>query len=208
MKANLHTLVFAFVLALVCSLLLAVTSRITMPYREANEKAEEVRNFLSALQVPFDPKAGPQALVEIFDENIHVTESDGLKLYEYVRGDAPGAGAEAIAVPFSGPGLWGPIKAVAALEPDLVTLRAVRFYRQEETPGLGGEIGADWFQDQFKGKKTLSASGEPLFRIEPGAGAEGENGVDAVTGATMTSDRVADMMNALAVRLNNVRGRR
>ena len=43
MRDNVHTIVFAVVLGLVCSVLLAATGRFTTPYREANEKAEEVR---------------------------------------------------------------------------------------------------------------------------------------------------------------------
>ena len=201
MKDNLHTLIFAVVLALVCSLLLATTSRLTTPYREANEKAEEVRNFLSALEVPFDPAAGPKSLVELFERSVRVTPLDDMTLYEYREDTDTGPRVAAIAVPFSGPGLWGPIKGVMALEPDWLTIRAVRFYKQEETPGLGGEIGAAWFLDQFRGKQIVSEAGEPGFTIAPGAAATRANGVDDVTGATMTSDRVADMLNALAVRI-------
>jgi len=206
-KDNLQTLLFAVVLGFVCSLLLATAGQFTAPYRQANEKAEEVRNFLSALQVPFDPEADPRALVDIFDRNIRVSQHDGLTLYEYTLEHTPESKAEAVAVPFSGPGLWGPIEGVMALEPDLATIRAVRFYKQEETPGLGGEIGADWFQDKFAGKKMVSRSGDPVFRVRPGAGAEDQNGVDAITGATMTSDRVQDILNDLARRLHNERER-
>ena len=67
-----------------------------------------------------------------------------------------------MAVPFSGSGVWGPIEGVLALEPDMQTIRGVRFYKQEETPGLGGEIASDWFQAQFKGKTLVSAAGDPL----------------------------------------------
>ena len=205
MRDNLHTLLFAVVLGLVCSLLLAITGQFTTPYRKANEQAEEMLNFLSALQVPFEPDADAKTLVEIFERNIRVSGRGALTLYEYVRGTSPDSPVEAVAVPFSGPGLWGAVDAVMALEPDLVTIRAVRFYKQEETPGLGGEIGADWFQDQFKGKQLVSASGEPEFRIGPDSGRGGQNRVDAITGATMTSDRVQDMLNALAVQLHSER---
>ena len=77
----------------------------------------------------------------------------------------------------------------------MVTIRGIRFYKQEETPGLGGEIGASWFQDQFKGKKIVSPSGEYGFSInKPGSGT-GSNQVDGITGATMTSERVGIMID-------------
>ena len=92
----------------------------------------------------------------------------------------------AVAVPFSGPGLWGGIEGVMALEPDLVTIRGVRFYKQEETPGLGGEIGSDTFQNQFAGKRMISPEGVAGFRIvKPGTGAD-VNSVDGISGATLT----------------------
>ena len=101
-------------------------------------------------------------------------------------------------MPFSGPGLWGPIYGVLALEPDLRTIRGIRFFKQEETPGLGGEIGADWFQDQFVGKQIASEADVYGFAIvKPGTG-EGVNVVDGITGATMTSDRVAVMIDSIA----------
>ena len=73
----------------------------------------------------------------------------------------------------------------------------MRFYQQEETPGLGGEIGSRWFQEQFEGKSIADAAGNPGFRIvKPGRPA-GENAVEGISGATMTSDRVAAMLDRL-----------
>ena len=208
MRDNLHTVVFAAALAVVCSLLLAATSRFTTPFREANEKAEEMRNFLEALEVPFEPGTGAKALVEVFEQNVRVNEGAGITIYAYVPDGGADTAPRSLAVPFSGPGLWGPVNGVMALEPDLLTIRAVRFYKQEETPGLGGEIGSDWFQDQFKGKRIVSADGTPGIRIAPGAGAESDHAVDAVTGATMTCDRVQDMLNGLANRIAQQREQR
>jgi Na+-transporting NADH:ubiquinone oxidoreductase subunit C len=106
-----------------------------------------------------------------------------------------------VAVPFAGQGLWGPIKGFLALKPDLKTIHGVTFHEQEETPGLGGEIGADWFRDQFKGKSIEDAQGKRGIRIRRGGGATGPNEVDAITGATMTSERVEEMLNAAVARI-------
>lgn len=201
MKDSTHTLVFAAVLGLVCSILLAATSRFTAPYSRANEKAEEVRNFLRALDVPFDPGADARTLLGIFEKNVRVAESGDLQLYKYIPASSGSDEPVSVAVPVSGPGLWGPIRAVVAFEPDMTTIRGVRFYKQEETPGLGGEIGSEWFQKQFGGKRIVSPGGTPGFRIgKPGTKSD-INSVDGITGATMTSDRVEDMLDALAKRM-------
>jgi len=219
-KDNVRVILFATILGLVCSVLLVGATLFTAPYRMANEKAEEVRNFLSALEVPIDAESDAEALLAVFNRDIKEREVGELTFYEYrpqagkspasgvPAGGQPSSGAAtsgpplAIAVPFDGMGLWGPVRGVLALEADLLTIRAIRFYQQEETPGLGGEIGAQWFQDQFRGKKIVSGAGEAGFQIlKPGA-EKNENSVDGISGATMTSDRVKTMLDSLAKQIH------
>lgn len=200
MLASIRVVLFAAILAVVCSLLLAGATQVFGPYREANEKAEEVRNFLSALEIPVEDPSDARALVDVFDENIREANVGELTIYEYVGG-AANSDPIAYAVPFSGSGLWGPVLGVLALESDFETIRGVRFYKQEETPGLGGEIGAQWFQDQFVGKKLVSGSGNPGFSVTKPGAATNQNEVDGITGATMTSARVGVMIDQLAKNL-------
>jgi Na+-transporting NADH:ubiquinone oxidoreductase subunit C len=74
------------------------------------------------------------------------------------------------------------------------TIRGVTFYEQEETPGLGGEIAADWFRKQFVGKSIVDEAGNPGIIISSG-GEPASNKVDAISGATMTCDKVQAMLN-------------
>ena len=205
MRDRVRTVTFAAVLGLVCSLLLVVANTITAPYRTANERAEEIKNFLYALDVPVDPRADSKTLLEIFNKNVRIREVGSLSFYEYIPDKEPSAEPVAVAVSFSGAGVWGPIKGVISLEPDLITIRRIRFYMQEETPGLGGEIGSEWFQKQFDGKEIVSSSGEPGFNIIRPGGPGNRNSVDAITGATMTSDRIQQMLNELSKKLAEVR---
>lgn len=193
MKDSLYTLFYAAAMATVCALLLASVGQFTAPYRQANAKAEEVRNILAVLQVPFEPRASSQELVEIFEKNIREQERGNLTLYVLTSEEGT---EEAVAVPFAGTGLWGPIKGFLALEADMRTIRGVTFYEQEETPGLGGEIAAPRFRNQFKGKVIEDETGAPGIRILRGGGTLKQNEVDAITGATMTSERVEQMINA------------
>jgi Na+-transporting NADH:ubiquinone oxidoreductase subunit C len=200
-KEQSRTLVFAGVLGLICAGLLAGISQYTAPYRQANEKAEEVRNYLAALGVPVPAEANAQELLRVFEKNVKEISLGELPAYEYIPESGAARAALAVAVPFSGVGLWGPVKGVLALEPDLRTIREIRFYQQEETPGLGGEIGAEWFRRQFEGKQIVSSAGEPGFRIlKPGSPADA-NAVDGITGATMTSQRVQNIVDDLAKRV-------
>jgi Na+-transporting NADH:ubiquinone oxidoreductase subunit C len=106
---------------------------------------------------------------------------------------------------FKGQGVWGQIEGFLALEPDLVTVAGVTFHKQEETPGLGGEIASDWFREQFRGKSIRGGPGggrgSPGIRIVKGGGASGPSEVDAITGATMTSQKVEDMLTSFMARI-------
>ncbi len=206
MRSDVRTLFFAAAFGTTCALVLTAVSRLAAPYRSANEKAEEMRNYLSALGVPFDEKASAKALIEIFDRNVVVQTNGRLRIYAFVPAGVSQE-AMAFAVPLAGMGLWGPIKGVLALEPDLRTIRGLRFYQQEETPGLGGEIGAEWFVRQFKGKKLVSFTGEPGFRLVKKGMPLDENSVDAITGATMTSERVQTILRDVAAKVAEERGR-
>ncbi len=199
MKNAAHTLIFATVLGVICSAMLVGASLFTAPYRKANEKAEQVRNYLAALEAPVPPDADAATLLKIFAERVQQREQGGLDLFAYTPEGA--AAPTALAVPFTGPGVWGPIDGVVALEPDLTTIRGVRFYKQEETPGLGGEIASTWFQAQFRGKKMVGRDGTPGFRVRKPGTLKDDNVADAVTGATMTSDRVEQMLDGVAKRL-------
>lgn len=206
MKADQRTVLFAAVFGTICALILTAAGRLTAPYRTVNEKAEEMRNYLVALGVPLEKETSPAQLIGIFEKNVQVSTNGALAFYAYVpEGNTE---PEAYAVSVVGMGLWGPIKAVLALEPDLKTIRGFRFYQQEETPGLGGEIGADWFMTQFKGKKIESADGRSGFRLVKNGADTDENSVDGITGATMTSDRVQRLLSETAEKVATERNRR
>jgi len=192
MKDNAYTVIYSLGLGVVCASLLTAASIIADPYKKQNALAAEQRNVLGVLGVPFDQKAKAGQLTEIFEKNVRVAEHDGEKVYEYLG--AEGSALQAVAVPFSGPGLWGPVKGFLALESDMVTVRSISFYEQEETPGLGGEIGSEWFQGQFKGKSIVDVSGRWGLRVVRGKAAA-SNEVDGITGATMTCDKVNAMLD-------------
>ena len=95
---------------------------------------------------------------------------------------------------FAGPGLWGPIKGFLALDPKITKIQGITFYEQEETPGLGGEIVKPSFRDKFVGLVIRDEAGNPGIIIKNG-GEAAVNKVDGISGATMTCDKVQEMLN-------------
>ncbi|KKL53979.1 hypothetical protein LCGC14_2270000 [marine sediment metagenome] len=199
MKDSLHTLLYAVVLGLICATALTAVDRFTADRKEANAKAEKIRNILGVLGVPFNSDASSEDLVKIYNDNVSEKPLGKLTTYVY-RSSSGNSDVEAVAVPFAGPGLWGPIKGFLALDMDKETIVGITFYQQEETPGLGGEIVSPSFRRQFEGKTIRDIKGNPGILIRRG-GAKYPNGVNAMTGATMTCDKVEAMLNIVINRI-------
>ena len=105
-------------------------------------------------------------------------------------------------VPVYGAGLWGPVWGYIAFEADGCTIRGAYFDHESETAGLGAKIKDDPdFQAEFIGEKA--AFGEsPVFEIVKGGAPKvdgksvQDNKIDAITGATMTSQGLDAAINA------------
>lgn len=193
MKNNIYTLCYAGVLGIVCAFILTAAAQFADPYKKANQKSEKISNILAVLNVPVESDADSRKLIEIFNANVDKEKRDNLTIYFYRPQGQVTMGA--VAFPFSGPGLWGPIKGFIALEANLRTIRGIRFHEHEETPGLGGEIASDWFQSQFEGKSILDQHKNIELIISKNRAKDKHNQVDAITGATMTCDKVEQMLN-------------
>lgn len=198
MKSRVYTLLFMAAVGLACGTALAVTLSLTRGRIATNEKADGLRHVLRVLGIRFDPAAGPEKLLSVFRACVEVDDSGGAVLYRCRKGGAVGA----VALPVQGPGLWGEIRGLVALEPDMRTIRAVSFYQHEETPGLGGDISTAWFQQRFEGRSTLDSRGRRGIRIVRVPGARGPNEIDGITGATMTCRKLETLINEALARLD------
>ena len=98
-------------------------------------------------------------------------------------------------IPLRGTGLWGPIWGFIALEDDLNTVYGAVFDHKAETPGLGAEINRSFFEEQFAGKNIFEASKLVSITVKKG-GADPKSlyEVDGISGGTITSDGVTDML--------------
>lgn len=103
--------------------------------------------------------------------------------------------------PVHGNGLWAAIWGNIAFEEDFNTVFGANFDHKSETPGLGAEISSGpLFSDQFKGKKIFNETGEfeSIKVIKGGVDSQSQipekHGVDGISGGTLTSDGVTNML--------------
>lgn len=93
-------------------------------------------------------------------------------------------------------GLWGPIWGYIAVNDDGNTVYGAYFNHEGETAGLGAEIkdSRQW-QSQFAGKTIYGADGKPVLKVLKTSEIKDRTcEVDAVTGATLTSVGVSNML--------------
>ncbi|MCF6456861.1 Na(+)-translocating NADH-quinone reductase subunit C [Pseudoalteromonas sp. MMG024] len=87
---------------------------------------------------------------------------------------------ETIILPVQGYGLWGIMYGFLALDTDTKTVKAINFYKHNETPGLGGEIQNPKWTATWEDKQL------PVDIVKGTAG-NNVHKVDGLSGATLTS---------------------
>lgn len=98
---------------------------------------------------------------------------------------------EQIVLPVHGTGLWSVMYAFVAINPDGNTVRGLTYYKHGETPGLGGEIENPNWVKKWGAKKLFDEHGRPAIHIVKGGAKPGDmHGIDALSGATLTSNGV------------------
>jgi Na+-transporting NADH:ubiquinone oxidoreductase subunit C len=120
-----------------------------------------------------------------------------LPIFVYTSSDS----TEKFILPVRGTGLWGPIWGYISFQEDLNSVYGAIFAHEKETPGLGAEIDQSWFSDQFIDKKIFDERGDFIsIRVaKGGADPNDEHAVDAISGGTITSVALQEMIeNCLA----------
>jgi Na+-transporting NADH:ubiquinone oxidoreductase subunit C len=180
-KERIHTVAFMFAATLITVSAVSALHIATLDLVERNQDLFIRKAVLKAarIELPNDPAK----ISELYDEIVSPVP------------DVPDCymiGSETGKCVFirSGPGLWGEIKAVVCFDTQTDTLVGVTFTKQNETPGLGARIEESWFQEQFFGKKGV------LSLVPEGSRSKETDKIDAITGATITSKAVRDIVNA------------
>lgn len=99
-------------------------------------------------------------------------------------------------LPVRGKGLWGPIWGYISVKSDMNTIFGAVFDHAKETPGLGSEINTEWFESAFIGKMLFNDKNEfNSIKVEkPGTVEPSVHTVDAISGGTITSKGLEDML--------------
>ncbi len=100
-----------------------------------------------------------------------------------------------VVLPIYGKGLWGTLWGYLALKSDLKTVQGITFYQHKETPGLGGEVDNPAWKKQWDGLQLYDEQGQPAAHVAKGpASADDPSAVDGLSGATITSRGVTDLV--------------
>lgn len=214
-NTNSYTIIYSAILVIVVAFLLAFVFQILKPMQDVNVALDQQRQILYSLNIRgLDDKAAAAKYKEVvmadrvIDENGKILERGtrggtqaGFKLNsaDYKAGRlalyvCKVNGETKYVLPVYGMGLWGPINAFVALNDDKNTVYGAYFNHESETAGLGAEIKDNLrWQQQFQGKKIFKPQTNEIGLAAVKKIDDPASQVDAVTGATLTSNGVNDM---------------
>ncbi len=160
---------------LLSGIVLAVANTAFAERIEANRKAAFER---SLAQVFSGSDSATFERLAVDATSVHMaTAEDGVVLGYAVAVDTPGYG--------------GTIRLLVGVGPDLTTIMGLAVVENIETPGLGARIEEEWFRRQFEG---LDARREITY-VKNRAPAPGTNGIEAISGATISTRAVVSGIN-------------
>ncbi len=215
-NSNTYIFIYAVLMVVIVAAVLSFIATKLKPFQDFNEEVQKKQDILKAIQV--DTNA--ETALDLYDKYIvdsRVVNSEG-KLLEGQNAfktdlkkeiskpvpdrslpifvSAIDDGSTKLIIPLQGKGLWGPIWGYISLNDDMKTIYGASFDHKSETPGLGAEINTEKFQAQFLGKKILNDDQEFVSVKVVKGGAEEDNpyAVDAISGGTITSNGLEDMM--------------
>lgn len=219
-NSNSYTIIYSIVLVLIVAFMLAFVFQALKPAQDANVQLDQQKQILFALNQ--DRNMTDQKARELWKEMIvadDIIDADG-KLVEAGKQGGTEAGFKLnskdakegrlalfrckvdgetkYVIPIYGNGLWGPINCFIAINGDKTTVFGIYFNHESETAGLGAEIkdNASW-QAKFKGKHLFAGNERQKISLSVLKKITDNNTqVDAVTGATLTSNGVTEMFQA------------
>lgn len=116
----------------------------------------------------------------------------------YLLDDASGS-LDKIVIPVRGYGLWGTLFGYLALDGSAQKVAGLGFYSHKETPGLGGEVDNSAWKATWSGVEVYNGEGAPAVSLVKTRSAKGSTAagyeVDALSGATLTSRGVQNLVN-------------
>ncbi|MGO1468702.1 MAG: FMN-binding protein [Tissierella sp.] len=185
-KSFAYPIIFMSLVTAVFAALLATLDYSTAEQIEFLANTELQEKILYVFDIPVESE-DPEEIDKQFEETIETKELENNKKLYLLEENGED---KAYAFPVSGSGLWGNIEGYAGISADYSTLIGIDFISHSETPGLGGRISEEWFKEQFRGIDLEDPKDEYII-YTPASGGN----VDAITGATLTSQSVREFLN-------------
>ena len=219
-NSNTYTVIYSTILVVVVAAVLAFAAMYLKPKQDENVKKDTISQILTAAEIETNEGSD---ILQIYADSIDVailvkmdgTIADTLNTTakECVVYGTSELKAQTVAkdadkklpvyifkngitvIPCYGAGLWGPIWGYIGLDDDLNTIKKACFGHKGETPGLGAKITDEpaVFADNFADKKI--GSGEVFFTVAKNVTDDNLNAVNAISGATITSQSVGKAVN-------------
>ncbi|NLJ99414.1 MAG: FMN-binding protein [Tissierellia bacterium] len=179
-------IIFMVVITAVFTLILAYLNYTTVDVIAYNEETDLRKTLLYVFDIDI-PSEEPEEIEKVFNEYVGEEEVGDDTIY-YVKENDEITG---YAFPVDGTALWGTVQGYAAISGDYKQLLGIDFVSHSETPGLGGRISEEWFKEQFRGLDLEDVQDGQYIVYRPAPGGN----VDAIAGATQTSNSVSKLLN-------------
>lgn len=224
------TLIVAFALCIVCSVIVSTAAVALRPQQQLNKELDRKTNILNVARL-YEPGMDVES---VFSEQMSARvvdlqtgeytdefDPETFDNFEAARDPATGrtlSGPSDIAglsrvenyatvylvgepddpsqivLPIRGQGLWGLMRGFLSVKGDGNTIISITYYELSETPGLGAEVNNPRWQALWEGKKIYDDEGDLSPEIHLSKSASGDYEVDALSGATLTSNGVTNML--------------
>lgn len=184
-KRILYPVIFMILVTAFFTFMLAFINELTYETIEEQRALEFQTSILYALDVPIETMTEKE-IISFYKEHVKEKSLNDRDYYVYHENDS----VQGYAFQFVGDGLWGTITGHIAFNPGFNELLGVNFTEHSETPGLGGRIDEKAFKEQFR---DISIKDTEEI-IEYGTASGGN--VDAISGATSTSQAVKNILNS------------
>ena len=213
-NSNAYTYTFATVMVVLVAVLLSGASLGLKSKQASNISQEKKQSILASIGIEVDRSESDAAFGEYIKQSLTlqggtVVSEDASAAFDIdmaaaIKADnmdrsvplyvAEKEGDTYYIIPMRGKGLWGPVWGYLALESDGNTVVGATFDHKSETPGLGAEITTPMFTDQFPGKKISEAGMFKSISVVKAGTSAGDYAVDGISGGTITSNGVNDML--------------
>lgn len=187
-NSNSYTIIYSVIIVVIVAFLLAFVSQSLKEKQDANVALDVKKQILYSLNIRGLGDAEAEAK---YGEVVKSEEKVGAQTLYNCEID----GKPVYVCTVKGMGLWGPVFGYISIADDKNTVYGAYFNHDSETAGLGAEIkDSQAWQEKFQGKKIFKEGSDEIALGVAKKVENPENEVDAVTGATLTSNGVSLML--------------